>query len=99
MWYNPGEALDRSWLMTHTLTVTLSEPVYAALKRAADAAAREPAAEAADALAARYAAAARPRTDTRRLFGSIVRLDPPSLDNEQIDADLAREYGDSHEEL
>ena len=86
--------------MTHTLTVTLSGPVFAELQKAAAAADKDPAALVADVLAAKYPpGSARPRTDTRRLFGSIVRLDPPSMDNEQIDADLAREYGDSHQEL
>ncbi len=33
----------------------------------------------------------------RRHFGSINSGDPDSGNNEKIDADLAREYGDPHE--
>lgn len=33
----------------------------------------------------------------RRHFGAIDSRDPHSADNERIDADLAREYGSSHE--
>jgi hypothetical protein len=38
-----------------------------------------------------------PAADTRQLFGSINSLRPSGLDNEQIDADLAAEYGNTHE--
>lgn len=34
----------------------------------------------------------------RRHFGSVNSGNPRSADNEQIDADLAREYGSTHEE-
>ncbi len=34
----------------------------------------------------------------RRHFGSVSYDDPNGSDNEKIDADLAREYGDNHED-
>jgi len=37
------------------------------------------------------------RGDIRRFFGAISLGHPRGLDNEQIDADLAKEYGDTHE--
>lgn len=87
--------------MTHTLTVTLSEPVYAALKRAADAAAKEPAVLLADTAAASFppldAFPPPGGGDIRRFFGTIRGSSPPGLDNEQIDAVLAAEYGSTHE--
>jgi hypothetical protein len=42
--------------------------------------------------------AERARQQFRRWFGSVASGNPRSADNEQIDADLAREYGNSHEE-
>ena len=86
--------------MTHTLTVTLSEPVYTALKQAAAAAAKEPAALAADALTACYPPAV-PRNRRpgaiRGSFGAVSVGHPDGLDNEKIDAALADSYGDAHE--
>jgi hypothetical protein len=37
------------------------------------------------------------REQLRRLIGSFSSGRPTGADNEQIDADLAREYGDNHE--
>jgi len=37
------------------------------------------------------------RGNLRRQFGAVHGGDPRSADNERIDADLARAYGDSHE--
>lgn len=36
--------------------------------------------------------------DIRKFFGIFDSGDPNSADNERIDADLAREYGSSHED-
>jgi len=38
-----------------------------------------------------------PRGNLRRRFGTVQGGDPRSADNDRIDADLARAYGDSHE--
>lgn len=38
------------------------------------------------------------RQSLRRHFGAVNSGNPRSADNEQIDADLAREYGSTHEE-
>ena len=38
-----------------------------------------------------------PRGSLRRRFGTVHGGDPRSADNDRIDADLSRAYGDSHE--
>jgi len=38
------------------------------------------------------------RRQFRRFFGAVDSGDPHSGDNDRIDADLAREYGSTHEE-
>lgn len=90
--------------MSHVLTVELSDDAYAAVRKAAEATGATPEAVAADWLSERGvaarqspadAAAARARFEAH--FGSVDLGYPLGLDNEQIDADLAREYADNHE--
>jgi hypothetical protein len=95
--------------MSQTLTLELSDHVYETIRRQAEAAATSPAQLAVAALEQKFNGTpkkADPRTDAekqaanerfRSLFGSVDLGHPIGIDNEQIDADLAREYGDSHE--
>ena len=91
--------------MSQTLVVQLSEEAYAAL-REAESAGTSPA-DMAAALVERQVAggsfrsaaesqAARERFE--RHFGEIDLGRPTGADNEAIDADLAREFADTHEE-
>jgi hypothetical protein len=98
--------------MSQTLILELSDAVYTLIQRQAEAAGTSPAHWLADtleqqygrghtgqsALARRTAAgrqAARERFE--RHFGEVDLNDATGADNEQIDADLAREYADTHE--
>ena len=98
--------------MSQTLILELSDVVYTMIQRQAEAAGTSPAHWLADtleqqdgrghvgqnALARRTAAeqqAARERFE--RHFGEVDLRDATGADNEQIDADLAREYADTHE--
>lgn len=106
--------------MPHTLSVTLSDPAFDGLRRAAESAGTDPAVWLAGAVAdlfptpgqgdirkffgavslppdGDHGLSACEPCDTRRLFGTLHSLTPSGLDNEQIDADLAAEYGDRHE--
>ena len=90
--------------MNRTLTVELSERAYGALERHARAVAQSPVELAAAALEQRFgvadssptsgdeAQAARLRFE--RHFGAVDLGHPTGADNEGIDADLARAYGD-----
>ncbi len=99
--------------MSHPLTVELSDAAYAALQFRARAAAQSPAQLAAAALEQRFGIpdgmresghptieaekqAARERFE--RHFGAVNLGYATGIDNEAIDADLARAYADSHEE-
>jgi hypothetical protein len=94
--------------MSHPLTVELSDPAYAALQRRAQAAAQSPAELAAATLEQKFGAADVGHTNTEaeraarerfeRHFGSVNLGHATGIDNEGIDADLARAYGDSHED-
>jgi hypothetical protein len=95
--------------MSQTLTVELDDQVYDAICNQAEAAGSSPAQFAAAALELRFNGfhhradtrtqvekqAARERFESH--FGSVDLGHPIGTDNEQIDADLAREYGDPHE--
>jgi hypothetical protein len=95
--------------MSRPLTVELSEEAFTALERSARVAARSPAELAAAALEQQFGVtdgkhqateaerqAARLRFE--RHFGAVDLGHPTGVDNEDIDADLARAYGDDHKE-
>ena len=86
--------------MDHKLTVTVPEEVYQPLVEEALKQGRTPEEEA----ALRLQRSVPRRNGERRpgalrdLFGSVDLGPPIGIDNEQIDADLAREYADTHED-
>ena len=93
--------------MSQTLILELNDEVYAALWRQAEAAGTSPASLAAASLEQQFRIegslrneaekqAARERFE--RHFGEVNLGYPTGADNESIDADLAREYADPHEE-
>lgn len=99
--------------MSHSLTIELSDAAYTALQRHAQSAAQSPAEVAATALEQHFSApesvpissppsseaekqAARQRFE--RHFGAVNLGHATGTDNDEIDADLARAYADSHEE-
>jgi predicted transcriptional regulator len=99
--------------MSRALTVHLSDAVYTALEMRARAAAQSPAEVAAVALEQEFGVpgAKRCNDDLRteaekqaarerfeRHFGAVNLGHATGADNESIDADLARAYGDNHEE-
>lgn len=99
--------------MSHSLTIQLSDAVYAALQQHAQSAAQSPAEAAAAALEQRFAAAdgtptaghvmsedekEAARQRFERHFGAVNLGHATGADNESIDADLARAYADTHEE-
>src|SRR5712692_6830187 len=98
--------------MSQTLILELSEEIYTIIKRQAEAAGTSPAHWLAKTLeqqygpthtrqsaGARHTAAEQQAARERfeRHFGAVDLADAIGADNEQIDADLAREYADSHE--
>ncbi len=98
--------------MSHAVTVELSDAAYAALQLRARAAAQSPAELAAAALEQHFGipdgmrARAHPTTEAvkkaarerfERHFGAVNLGHATGVDNEGIDADLARAYADSHE--
>ena len=96
--------------MSQSLTVQLNDQAYETIRQQAEAAGKSPAEFAGALLEERCNGknkAADTRTEAekkaanerfRSLFGSVDLGHPIGIDNEQIDADLAREYGDAHEE-
>lgn len=99
--------------MSQTLTVEQSDEVYAAIRRQADAAGTSPAHWVAKALEQQYGRlrdgqpARAQRTEAEKHvarerfeqhFGEVDLGYATGVDNAQIDADLAREYADTHEE-
>jgi hypothetical protein len=97
--------------MSHQITIEMSDRAYDVLAREAAAHGTTPAVVAASALEQRFAegngAARRALTEAEieegrqrfeRHFGEVSVPSAVGLDNEQIDADLAREYADRHEE-
>ncbi len=95
--------------MSQTLSVELSDHVYATIHQQAEAAGTSPAQVIVAALEQRFNGIQKcgdSRTDAekkaandrfRSLFGSVDLGHPTGTENEQIDADLGREYGDPHE--
>jgi hypothetical protein len=97
------EIRDKGGVMSHQVTVELSDVAFAALESEASASARPVEQVAAAALEQRFVGNGRkPDTDAekqaardrfRSNFGAIDLGYATGLDNEAIDADLAREYG------
>ena len=91
--------------MTTNLTVPLTPEVFTAIQVAAVSSGRTASEEAAEALVERYGAEKLPasmseveaRLRLRRHFGSIDMGAPIGIDNEAIDADLAKQYGSTNE--
>lgn len=93
--------------MSQRLTIEMSDDVYEALLHAAEAQGATPSAIASSALERQFSNGAgdqppKPQIQKlqgfRSVFGIVSLPQPVGLDNEQIDADLAREYGDSHKD-
>lgn len=99
--------------MSQTLSLQLSDSIFAALEQQARAAGQSPAEFAVVALEKQLNGSNGPRQvgkssdeaerearrgSLRRHFGAVNVPDPTGADNEAIDADLAREYADNHEE-
>lgn len=99
--------------MSHSLTVQLSDAVYDALQRHARSSAQSPAEAAAAALEQRFGIPEGMPSDDQRMseadkqaarqrferhFGAVNLGHATGVDNESIDADLARAYADTHEE-
>ena len=99
--------------MSQALTLELSDEVYAAIRRHAEAARTSPAHWIATTLEQQYGGGREwqgvraQRTETEqqtarerfeRHFGEVDLGYATGVDNEQIDADLAREYAATHED-
>jgi hypothetical protein len=98
--------------MSHSLNIELSDPTYRELQTEAQESNTTPALLAAKAVEQKYVRSpTNPRnahlSDAERLlrrqrfeecFGSVAVGHPSGADNDAIDADLAREYADPHEE-
>ena len=98
--------------MSQTLILALSDEVYTTIQRQAESAGTSPAHWLATTLEQQYGPQhvwqdiRQPRTTAEQQaarvrfeqhFGEVNLPDAIGADNEQIDADLAREYGDTHE--
>ena len=95
--------------MSQTLTIELSDTTYQAIERRARQAGELPARVAVSMLEQQLECSgqvSKPATEAEKqaarqsfelLFGSVDLGYPISSENEDIDADLAREYGDAHE--
>src|ERR1022692_3831446 len=96
--------------MSQTLTLEVDDQVYETIRKQAEAAGTSPAQVVVAALEQRFNGSHKkidPRTEAEkqaarerfeRHFGSVDLGYPTGADNESIDADLAREYGDTHDE-
>lgn len=85
--------------MEHKLTITVPEEVYQPLVDEALKQGRTPEEEASVRLQRSVPIRKNNRKgDITKFFGMFDSGDPASSDNERIDADLAREYGDNHED-
>jgi predicted transcriptional regulator len=99
--------------MSHSLTIELSDAVYSALQRHALSSEQSPAEAAAAALEQHFGATEGTPENGRRMsenekqaarqrferhFGAVNLGHATGVDNEGIDADLARSYADTHEE-
>ncbi|MEO1093474.1 MAG: hypothetical protein AAFX01_01070 [Cyanobacteria bacterium J06638_28] len=93
--------------MSQSLTLELSEQVFVAIQQQAEAIGTSPAHLAATLLEQQFPQAFKlssndAETNTARIrferhFGTLALDSATGLDNESIDADLAREYASSHE--
>lgn len=89
--------------MSHNITITLPDEVYQPLIAAAERQGRTPEELVAEHLAGLVAS--RPpaapgendKADITRFFGAASLGHATGTDNDRIDADLAREYGATHE--
>ena len=94
--------------MSQTLILNLSEDVYTALRQHAEAAGTSPTRLAEAALEQQFRQTATApsqaadqqaaRSQFERHFGAVNLGRATGIDNESIDADLAREYSEMHEE-
>jgi hypothetical protein len=96
--------------MSQSLTVEINDQAYETIRQQAEAAGKSPAKFAGALLEERCNGkpkAADPRSEAekeaarqrfRRHFGAVDLGHPIGIDNEAIDADLAREYGSDHED-
>ena len=87
--------------MTHQLILELADEVFQPLAQAAQQAGQSLEQWATAQLHSCAASSARHAADLARLLAHAGAVDlgrPTGADNESIDADLAREYGSSHEE-
>ena len=93
--------------MSQSLTVELTDEVYTALRRQAQATGTSLAHVAAASLERQFIGTGTLRTDTEkqaarerfeRHFGEVNLGHLAGADNESIDADLAREYSSTHDE-
>jgi hypothetical protein len=83
--------------MSQVLQVVVPDGVFAAIQRQAQAQGTDPGSVATTALTEQFgstpaSAEANAEAAFRSLFGSVKLGHPTGLDNQQIDADLAREY-------
>jgi hypothetical protein len=86
--------------MTHQLTLELDDEVFQPLARAAQQAGQTLEQWATAQLRSSAESSTRHAADLARLLAHAGAADlgkPTGADNERIDADLAREYGSSHE--
>ena len=99
--------------MSQTLTLELSDDLYSVIRRQAEAVGTSPAHWIATTLEQQYSRVGdwqiirarrtevekqAAREHFERHFGEVDLGYTTGMDNEQIDADLAREYADTHEE-
>ncbi|MGQ4648845.1 hypothetical protein [Lyngbya aestuarii] len=94
--------------MTHILTLELSDQIFTAIQQQAEAIGIPPEQLAATLLEHRFgqdlklllpeAEKETARVGFERHFGTLNLEHPTDLDNENIDADLLREYASTHEE-
>ncbi len=99
--------------MSQTLTLQLSDEVYEAIQRQARADGSSPAQIVTQVLEQQFksgngrrdGAGSRPEAEKEtarqrfeRHFGTVNLSHPTGADNDRIDADLAREYADTHED-
>jgi hypothetical protein len=92
--------------MTHSLTIRLNDEAFSRLRQQAIAAGTSPEELAAASLERQCQTFAPVRSEVdmqaardrfERHFGEVDLGRPTGADNEQIDADLTREYADTHE--
>jgi hypothetical protein len=93
--------------MSQSLTIELNEQTYRAIERRAEEQGDSPSRIAANVLEKQFQANGSTtggdvrddecQNSIRQFFGAVNVPDPFGADNEQIDADLVREYYDSHD--